>query len=80
MWFTHEVMGVCLGLILQEKQMPSPGTVAPIEFKVSRGNLRAQVVFRDPRGKQHPFEVVDIDLEDRLRLRRLLFRVLPRAA
>ncbi len=53
------------------KALP-PGSEARLEMQTGWRGLRAQVLVRDARSAKFCFEIVDIDLEDRLKLRRLL--------
>ncbi len=49
-----------------------PGSEARLEMQTGWRGLRAQVLVRDARSAKFCYEIVDIDLEDRLKLRRLL--------
>ncbi len=51
---------------------PAPGTHTSIYLDAGWRNLTATVLFREPQGKTASFEIVDIGLEQRARLRRLL--------
>ncbi len=53
------------------KALP-PGSEARLEMQTGWRGLRAQVLVRDARSAKFCFEIVDIDLEDRLKLRRML--------
>jgi hypothetical protein len=58
------------------QQALPPGSEAIIEMQTGWRGLRAQVLVRDARSNKFAYEIVDIDLEDRLRLRRLLVSAL----
>ena len=49
-----------------------PGTPVQLVFKVGLRNLQATALMRDYRAQDMAFEIVDITLEERSRLRRLL--------
>lgn len=49
-----------------------PGTPASIRIKIGLRSLNAKLLLRDARSEMVAFEIVDMDLEDRARLRTLL--------
>jgi hypothetical protein len=57
-----------------------PGSEARLEMQTGWRGLRAQVLVRDARSHKFCYEVVDIDLEDRLKLRRLLIEAHARSS
>jgi hypothetical protein len=50
----------------------APGTPVQLKFQVGLRNLQATALMRDYRAQDMAFEIVDITLEERSRLRRLL--------
>ncbi len=67
------------GLAALERHVP-PGTQVTFKFSGLRG-LRATVMMRDTRAQDVAFEIVDMDLEERAKLRRLLLaQISPSAA
>ena len=50
----------------------TPGTLVALRFSPSLRPLRAQAFVRDARSQNMGFEIVDMDLEERYRLRKLL--------
>ena len=50
----------------------NPGTEATLNLQVGVRNLSSRVLVRDTGGDDLAFEIIHIDLDDRLRLRRLL--------
>ena len=54
------------------QQALPPGSEAEIVIETRWSGLKAQVLVRDARSNKFAYEIVDIDLEDRLKLRRLL--------
>ena len=50
----------------------TPGTEATLNLQVGMRNLSSRVLVRDTGGDDLAFEIIHIDLDDRLRLRRLL--------
>jgi hypothetical protein len=50
----------------------NPGTEATLNFQVGLRNLTSRVLVRDTGSEAMAFEIIHIDLDDRLRLRRLL--------
>lgn len=54
------------------EQRFSPGAPATIRIKTGMRSFEAKVVLRDARSELTAFEIVDIDLEDRSKLRALL--------
>jgi hypothetical protein len=59
------------GVATIDRHLP-PGT--PVQLKMQRGlrNLQATALLRDYRGQGMSFEIVDMSLEERGKLRRLL--------
>jgi hypothetical protein len=56
----------------EAQQALPPGSEAQIVIETRWRGLKAQVLVRDARSNKFAYEIVDIDLEDRLKLRRLL--------
>jgi hypothetical protein len=52
-----------------------PGTVVSLKLNAGQKALRAQAIVRDANTQARAFEVVDMDLEDRAKLRRLLIQI-----
>jgi hypothetical protein len=65
------VMNLGGGIATCERYL-TPGTLIALKFNPSLRSIRAQAFVRDARGQTMGFEVVDIDLEERNRLRRVL--------
>jgi hypothetical protein len=63
----------------EAQQALPPGSEAAIEIQTGWRALNAQVLVRDARSSKFAYEIVDIDLEDRLKLRRLLVSALSSA-
>ena len=57
-----------------------PGTVVGLEFQSGFRHIRANVLLREARPQELAFELVKIDLEDRLKLRRPLVELQAQAA
>jgi|SRR5579871_3470997 len=68
-----EVRGLSLsgGVALGEKHLP-PGTLVSMRLGSSLRPIRAQVLMRDARAQGLGFEIADMDLDERARLRKLL--------
>jgi len=64
---TVKVLGLGGGLLTGEPR-PAPGTEGAIEFQ----RIRAQVFFREAPAPDAGFEIADIELEERSKLRTLL--------
>jgi hypothetical protein len=52
-----------------------PGTVVSLKMNAGQKPLRAQAIVRDANTQARAFEVVDMDLDDRAKLRRLLIQI-----
>ena len=52
-----------------------PGTVVSLRLNSGQKPLRAQAIVRDANTQARAFEVVDMDLDDRAKLRRLLIQI-----
>ncbi|HUK54363.1 MAG TPA: hypothetical protein VL099_13835 [Candidatus Binatia bacterium] len=50
----------------------TPGTLIQVKFSATMKSMRATAFVRDSRSQMMGFEIVDIDLEERLKLRRVL--------
>ena len=50
----------------------APGTPVQLKFQVGLRNLQATALMRDYRAQDMAFEIVDMNLDERSRLRRLL--------
>jgi len=50
----------------------TPGTLIQVKFTAGMKSMRATAFVRDSRSQMMGFEIVDIDLEERLKLRRVL--------
>jgi uncharacterized membrane protein YgcG len=59
------------GVATISRHLP-PGTPVQLKFQVGLRNLQATALMRDYRAQDMAFEIVDITLEERSRLRRLL--------
>jgi hypothetical protein len=68
-----EIQSLCLGggLAIPDRHFPS-GTILTLKISYRLHSIRAEVFVRDTRTKTVAFEIADISLEDRARLRRLL--------
>ena len=64
----------------EAQQALPPGSEAVVEMQTGWRGLKAQVLVRDARSNKFAYEIVDIDLEDRLKLRRLLVSALASGA
>ncbi len=69
-----KIMSLGGGIATSERHL-SPGTVLALKPNLGLRPLRAQVIVRNARTQAIAFEVVDIDLEDRSKLRRLLLEL-----
>jgi hypothetical protein len=65
------IMNLGGGIATCERYL-TPGTLVALKFNPSLRSIRAQTFVRDARGQTMGFEVVDIDLDERGRLRRVL--------
>jgi hypothetical protein len=59
------------GVALCEQSL-HPGSVVALRIQASPKSIRAQTIVRDANTQARAFEVVDIDLEERAKLRRIL--------
>ena len=50
----------------------APGTPVQLKFQLGLRNLQATALMRDYRAQDMAFEIVDMNLDERSRLRRLL--------
>jgi len=66
------------GMISSESPVP-PGLHSNVYMQAGWRNLSANVLFREAQGQRTSFEIVDISLADRARLRRLLSSLVPAA-
>jgi hypothetical protein len=68
-----EVRGLSLsgGIAVGEKHLP-PGTLVSLKIGSGLRPIRAQVLMRDARAQGLGFEIADMDLDERARLRKLL--------
>jgi hypothetical protein len=68
-----EIRGLSLsgGIALGEKHLP-PGTLVTMRLGSGLRPIRAQVLMRDARAQGLGFEIADMDLDERARLRKLL--------
>jgi len=57
-----------------------PGSEADVDFQTGWRGLKAHVLVRDTRATKFAYEIVEIDLEERAKLRRLLADALARTA
>jgi hypothetical protein len=57
-----------------------PGSEADVDFQTGWRGLKAHVLVRDSRAMKFAYEIVQIDLEERSKLRKLLVDALSRAA
>ncbi|MGB9402355.1 MAG: hypothetical protein WCA98_02365 [Candidatus Acidiferrales bacterium] len=62
------------GVALSDQRL-HPGTVVALRLNPNQKSLRAQAIVRDANTQARAFEVVDMDLEDRAKLRRLLVHI-----
>jgi len=75
-----EIRGLSLsgGIAVGEKHLP-PGTLVSMRIGSGLRPIRAQVLMRDARAQGLGFEIADMDLEERARLRKLLLENKPSA-
>lgn len=75
-----EIRGLSLsgGIAGGEKHLP-PGTLVSMRIGTGLRPIRAQVLMRDARAQGLGFEIADMDLEERARLRKLLLENKPSA-
>jgi hypothetical protein len=68
-----EIRGLSLsgGIAVGEKHLP-PGTLVSMKIGSGLRPIRAQVLMRDARAQGLGFEIADMDLDERARLRKLL--------
>jgi hypothetical protein len=52
-----------------------PGSVVDLKLTAAQKAIKAQTIVRDANTQARAFEVVDIDLEERAKLRRLLIQL-----
>src|ERR1700693_3415117 len=64
----------------EAQQALPPGSEADIIIEAGWRGLKAHVLVRDARSSKFAYEIVDIDLEDRLKLRRVLISALASPA
>jgi hypothetical protein len=69
--FEVQIMNLGGGVASCERYL-TPGTLLALKFSPGLRPLRAQGFVRDARSQNMGFEIVDMDLEDRYRLRKLL--------
>jgi hypothetical protein len=75
-----EIRGLSLsgGIAVGEKHLP-PGTLVSMKIGTGLRPIRAQVLMRDARAQGLGFEIADMDLDERARLRKLLLENKPSA-
>jgi hypothetical protein len=75
-----EIRGLSMsgGVAVGEKHLP-PGTLVSIRIGSGMRPIRAQVLMRDARAQGLGFEIADMDLDERARLRKLLLENKPSA-
>ncbi|HUI39240.1 MAG TPA: HEAT repeat domain-containing protein, partial [Candidatus Nitrosotalea sp.] len=75
-----EIRGLSLsgGTAIGEKHLP-PGTLVSMRIGTGLRPIRAQVLMRDARAQGLGFEIADMDLDERARLRKLLLENKPSA-
>jgi hypothetical protein len=66
------------GVAIGEKHLP-PGTLVSLRIGSGMRPIRAQVLMRDARAQGLGFEIADMDLDERARLRKLLLENKPSA-
>jgi hypothetical protein len=73
-----EVRGLSLsgGIAVGEKHLP-PGTLVSMKIGSGLRPIRAQVLMRDARAQGLGFEIADMDLDERARLRKMLLENKP---
>jgi hypothetical protein len=62
------------GVAISDQRL-HPGTVVGIKMETQSKTVRAQAIVRDANMQARAFEVIDMDLEERARLRRLLAQI-----
>lgn len=62
------------GVALSEQSM-HPGSVVGLRMNAGQKNIKAQTIVRDANTQARAFEVVDIDLEERAKLRKVLVQL-----
>lgn len=62
------------GVALCEQSL-HPGSVVGLRLNAAQKNIRAQTIVRDANTQARAFEVIDIDLEERAKLRKLLVQL-----
>jgi hypothetical protein len=75
-----EIRGLSLsgGIAVGDKHLP-PGTLVSMRIGSGLRPIRAQVLMRDARAQGLGFEIADMDLDERARLRKLLLENKPSA-
>ena len=75
-----EIRGLSMsgGVAVGEKHLP-PGTLVAMRIGSGMRPIRAQVLMRDARAQGLGFEIADMDLDERARLRKLLLENKPSA-
>jgi PilZ domain len=71
-------LSLCGGMAAGEKHLP-PGTLVSLRIGSGMRPIRAQILMRDARAYGLGFEIVDMDLDERARLRKLLLENTPSA-
>jgi len=73
-----EIRGLCLsgGIAVGEKHL-QPGTLISMRIGTGLRPIRAQVLMRDARAQGLGFEIAEMDLDERARLRKLLIENKP---
>ena len=73
-----EIRGLSLsgGIAVGEKHLP-PGTLVSMRIGSGLRPIRAQILMRDARAQGLGFEIADMDLDERARLRKLLLENKP---
>ena len=67
-------MGLGGGVVVCEQSL-HPGNVVELRLAASQKTIKAQTIVRDANTQARAFEVVDIDLEERSKLRKLLVQL-----
>ena len=62
------------GVALCEQSL-HPGSVVGLRMNAAQKNIKAQTIVRDANTQARAFEVVDIDLEERAKLRKILVQL-----
>jgi hypothetical protein len=63
------------GGVAVSDQALHPGTIVSLRMSADSKPVRAQAIVRDANMHARAFEVIDIDLEERARLRKLLVQI-----